>query len=118
MTRDAFDAFCAALPAAAHVVQWGGASVWKVGGKIFAVCSIWGPGRSRQNQLQMQRFVVPGAVASKRTSRRRPYLGRRQWVQLGTPDALPDGDIRRYIEQAHAIVAAKLTKAKRKELGL
>ena len=37
MTRDDFNSFCAALPAVTHVVQWGGADVWKVGGKVFAI---------------------------------------------------------------------------------
>ena len=39
MTRDEFDAICKGFKAATNVVQWGGCSVWKVGGKIFALCS-------------------------------------------------------------------------------
>jgi predicted DNA-binding protein (MmcQ/YjbR family) len=38
MTRDAFNFFCAALLATTHVVQWGNCDVWKVGGKVFAIC--------------------------------------------------------------------------------
>lgn len=37
MTPDEFNAFCNGLPATTHVVQWGGADVWKVGGKVFAI---------------------------------------------------------------------------------
>ncbi len=37
MTRKDYDAFCATLPHATHVVQWGDASVWKIGGKVFAI---------------------------------------------------------------------------------
>jgi len=37
MTREGYDAFCASLPHATHVVQWGDASVWKIGGKVFAI---------------------------------------------------------------------------------
>jgi predicted DNA-binding protein (MmcQ/YjbR family) len=37
MTRTDYDAFCATLPHATHVVQWGDASVWKIGGKVFAI---------------------------------------------------------------------------------
>lgn len=44
MTRDDFDQFCGGLKAVTHVIQWGNASVWKIGGKIFAVCSKWGAG--------------------------------------------------------------------------
>jgi predicted DNA-binding protein (MmcQ/YjbR family) len=39
MTRGEFKAFCRALPATTHVVQWGGSHVWKVGGKVFAIAS-------------------------------------------------------------------------------
>ena len=37
MTYDQFNAFCGALPATTHVVQWSGSHVWKIGGKVFAV---------------------------------------------------------------------------------
>lgn len=41
MTQDEFNAFCATLPHTIHVVQWGGADVWKVGtadtNKMFVV---------------------------------------------------------------------------------
>ena len=37
MTREDYDAFCGSLPHATHVVQWGDASVWKIGGKVFAI---------------------------------------------------------------------------------
>ena len=47
-----------------------------------------------------------------------PYLARAKWVQLVANDVLPDADLRAYLDQAHALVAAKLTRALRKELGL
>ena len=37
MTYDEFNGYCGALPATNHVVQWGGAHVWKVGDKVFAI---------------------------------------------------------------------------------
>jgi len=117
VTRDEFDDFCGGLTGVSHVVQWGNASVWKVGGKIFAICSIWGAGDHEKigfkcsdlsfTLLCEQDGIVPA-----------PYLGRAKWVQLASPDAMTDPDIRRYIAQAHTIIAAKLTKAKRAELGL
>ncbi len=117
MTRDEFNTFCESLRATTNVVQWGGASVWKVGGKIFAVCSIWGPGDHDKISFKCSDLSFR-VLCEQEDIAPAPYLGRRQWVQLGTPDALPDTDIRSYIEQAHTIVAAKLTKAKRGELGL
>jgi predicted DNA-binding protein (MmcQ/YjbR family) len=47
-----------------------------------------------------------------------PYLARAKWVQLTSPDALPDQELLAYLVQAHALVAAGLTRTKRRELGL
>jgi len=117
MTREEFDAYCASLKSVTRVVQWGDSSVWKVGGKIFAICSIWGEGEHSKisfkcsdlsyDILRRQEGIVPA-----------PYLARAKWVQVEAADAMSDADIRGYIADAHAIILAKLTKAKRAELGL
>jgi len=39
-----FNDYCSSLAATTNVIQWGNASVWKVGGKIFAICSHLGDG--------------------------------------------------------------------------
>lgn len=117
MTRDEFDNYCAGLPATTHVVQWGNASVWKVGGKIFALYSGWGKGEGERVSfkcadlsfriLTEQPEILPA-----------PYLGRFKWAQLQSPAAMNDDDVKAYIAEAHALVAAKLTKVVRKSLGL
>lgn len=117
MTREEFDTFCQALPATTHVVQWGGASVWKVGGKIFAIIGPWGegPGQKISFKCSDMAFEIlrdqPGIVPA-------PYLARAKWVQIRDPAALSEDDTRAYIEAAHATVAAKLTRAVKRELGL
>ncbi len=127
MNRTAFDAFCATLPATTHVVQWGGASVWKVGGKIFAVCAGWGkdspsgdePGPPAKDRIAFKCSDLsydilrqqPGIIPS-------PYLARAKWVQVRTENALSDDELKAYIEQAHSLIAKKLTRAARKQLGL
>jgi predicted DNA-binding protein (MmcQ/YjbR family) len=125
MTREEFDAYCASLKATTHVVQWGGASVWKVGGKIFAICSNWGPdekevegteGEARLSfkcsDLSYQILCeLEGVVPA-------PYLARAKWVLVKADSALSDEDVRSYISDAHAIVGAKLTKKLQRELGL
>ncbi len=37
MTREEFDHYCSSLKSTTHIIQWHGASVWKIGGKIFAI---------------------------------------------------------------------------------
>lgn len=120
MDQKSFNTYCNALPKTETVVQWGGAHVWKVGGKIFAICGPWGEAREDKSpkvsfkcsdmsfrMLTEQEGIVPA-----------PYLGRYKWAQIQQADAMSDGDIKIYIEAAHKLVAAKLTKKVRAELGL
>jgi predicted DNA-binding protein (MmcQ/YjbR family) len=46
MTREEFDLYCASLKATTNVIQWGNATVWKIGGQIMAICSPSGAGRT------------------------------------------------------------------------
>ena len=115
MTRDDFDAFCATLAATSHVVQWGGSSVWKVGGKVFAVHNNWGDrtGAVTLKPTEMAAEVWRGAEGVALA----PYLGRAGWLQIAD-GAMEDDELRSMIAASHAINAAKLSKAKQRELGL
>lgn len=117
MTRDEFNIYCAALPATTNVVQWGNASVWKVGGKIFAICSVWGEGSHSKIGFKCSDLAftvlceMPGIIPA-------PYLARAKWVQIETPEGMSDDSIRDHITAAHEIITTKLTKTLRVELGL
>ena len=117
MNRAEFNQFCEALPATTYVIQWGGASVWKVGGKIFAICSHWGAVDRdcisfKCSDLSYQILCeLEGVVPA-------PYLARAKWVQVQDMAAMSVGDLRSCIEDAHAIIAQKLTKKMQRELGL
>lgn len=117
MTRDEFDAFCAALPATTNVIQWGNATVWKVGGKIFAICSHWGPGEHQKISFKCSDLSYT-LLCEQDDIAPAPYLARAKWVQLQNGDAMDDDQIRDYVTEAHKIIAAKLTRAQRKTLGL
>ena len=47
-----------------------------------------------------------------------PYLARNNWVMLESLDALPRAELKRLIKDSYAMVAAKLPKKVRAELGL
>ena len=116
MTRDEFDLFCQSLKSTTHVIQWGNASVWKIGGKIFAVCASWGAGSHAKISFKCsdlsyailieQDGIIPA-----------PYLARAKWVQVERADAMTDDDQKTYIKTAHEIISKKLTKAVQRELG-
>ena len=117
MTRLEFDAFCRTFKAVVNVEQWGGASVWKLGGKIFAICSKWGAGSHTKISFKCSDLTYsilreqPGIIPA-------PYLARAKWVQIETADAMSDQDIKDYIKAAYFMIMGKLTKARRKELGV
>jgi predicted DNA-binding protein (MmcQ/YjbR family) len=117
MTREQFDAFCRSFKGTSHVVQWGGASVWKVGGKIFAVHSVWGQGDGGKISFKCSDLGYevlkeqPGLVPA-------PYLARAKWIQVAEPGAMSDEDLKGNIAAAYRIIAGKLTRAKRAELGI
>ena len=118
MTRDDYNTFCAGLTATSNVVQWGGASVWKVGGetgKVFAVYSDWGQDNDAVvlKPSEMAREIwrdAPGV-------RLAPYLGRAGWIQIDR-DAMAVEELQNLLVGSHAIMAQKLTKKRRAELGL
>ena len=118
MNYKAFNKFCASLPATTHVVQWGGAHVWKVGGKVFAIGG-WEdrayPGITfKVSPLSFDMLKdLPGL-------RPAPYLASRgmKWIQHFAKPGLSDASLRDYICESHLIVSRGLPKKRRLELGL
>ena len=117
MTPKAFEAACLALSAATLSVQWGDSRVFKVGGKMFAVI-----GLNRHEGAPAYNFKASDMafelLVEHGLARPAPYLRRAKWVRLVSQDALNDDDIKAYLGQAHAIVAARLTRAQKRALGL
>jgi predicted DNA-binding protein (MmcQ/YjbR family) len=116
MSPQAFEASCLALPGASMVIQWGGAHVYKIGPKMFAVAGLRHDGAAASYILKVSEMAFE-LLIEQGLAQPAPYLARANWVQLG-PGALPDEEVRAYLRQAHALVAAKLTRATRRELGL
>lgn len=117
MTRTEFDSFCETLPAATNVVQWGNASVWKIGRKIFAICSHWGARETEKISFKCSDLAYAILVEQEGIIPA-PYLARAKWVQITSADAMTDEDIKLYIREAYTIISVKLTKAMRRELGI
>jgi predicted DNA-binding protein (MmcQ/YjbR family) len=118
MNRAQYNAFCRKLPATTHVVQWGGADVWKVGGKVFAIGWF-----ERGTHAGITFKVTPTAYEILREQpgcRPAPYLASRgmKWIQHYAEPGLDAAALRDYIRQSHALVVAKLTRKARATLGL
>lgn len=117
MTDDEFNAYCKGLPVTTYVNQWGGAHVWKIGGKVFAIGG-WADDvpafTFKASELAYEILKdQPGL-------RPAPYLASRgmKWIQHYAEPGLSDADLRDYIAESYDIVARGLTKKKRAELGL
>ena len=127
MVPDAFNAFCANLPATSHVVQWGGADVWKVGeppkAKVFAIAG-WGESRHGEaGKFAVSFKVSPMAFEILRDHpdcRPAPYLASRgmKWIQYCRDQVMSDSELLDLICDSHRLVAAGLPKKTQRALGL
>lgn len=118
MTLDDYNGFCASLRAAAHVVQWGGAHVWKVGGKVFAIGG-WhaGPGLFVTFKCSPAAFDI---LKEQQGLRPAPYLASRgmSWIQRTGSEAMDDEALKDYLTESHRLVAAGLSRRIKAEIGL
>ena len=117
MTYEEFNDFCRTLPATTTVVQWGGAYVWKVGGKVFAIGG-WDDGapaftfKTSEISYEMLKEQVGLRPA--------PYFASRgmKWIQHFGAPGLTDNELKDYFRQSYRLVTLGLTKKVQRELGL
>lgn len=117
MKLKAYNAFCESLPHTTHVVQWGDADVWKIGGKVFCI------GREDGGEMVCSFKVSEMSydiLKEQPGCRPAPYLASRgmKWIQRYSAETLSDKDLKAYIEASYRLVAAGLTKKLQRELGL
>ena len=118
MKLDDYNEFCAALLATTHVVQWGDAHVWKVGGKVFAIAG-WSDGEDPFVTFKCSE-VAYEVLREQPGLRPAPYLAARggKWIQMNGEPGLSEPELKDHIAESHRLVARKLTKKLRAELRL
>jgi predicted DNA-binding protein (MmcQ/YjbR family) len=118
MRLDGYNRFCASLPHTTHVVQWGGAHVWKIGGKVFAIAG-WSDGEELAVTFKCS-DVAFEILKQQPGLRPAPYLASRgmTWIQRQTDESMDDAALRDYLRESYRLVSVKLTRRTRKELGL
>ena len=111
MNPAGIEAAAFALPGGVtKVVQWGASDVFKVGGKVFAIV---GDEAISFNVSEIA-FMV---LTESGVGRQAPYCAKGQWAAVSF-DAADDSDFADWLKTAHSLIAAKLTKKLRAELGL
>jgi predicted DNA-binding protein (MmcQ/YjbR family) len=124
MTLDEYNAFCAGLARTSHVVQWGGAHLWKLGksaksvGKVFAIAG-WGGGADLAVTFKCSAMSYD-LLAGQPGLRPAPYLASRAmtWIQRVSPESMDDVTLKGYLKESHRLVCLSLSKRVRRELGL
>lgn len=119
MTLAEYNRFCRSLPATTHVVQWGGAHVWKIGTKVFAI------GRHTQDgdEIYVTFKCSPMSfdmLAELPGCRPAPYLASRgmKWIQRTSRDTLDDEGLRAYLRASYDLIVNALPKRVQDTLGL
>jgi predicted DNA-binding protein (MmcQ/YjbR family) len=110
MNRADVEAIALSLPAVTKVVQWGNSDVFKVGGKVFAISGDEGV------SFKVTEIGFVG-LTENGPGRQAPYCAKGQWVNVAH-DAAARADFADWLATAHRLIAAKLTRKARAELGL
>jgi predicted DNA-binding protein (MmcQ/YjbR family) len=118
MTLEEYNGFCARLPHTTHVIQWGGAHVWKVGGKVFAIAG-WADGEGLAVTFKVS-DVSYDVLHEQPGLRPAPYLASRglKWVQRLRSESMDDDTLLDYLRESHRLIALKLPKRVQVNLGL
>jgi predicted DNA-binding protein (MmcQ/YjbR family) len=98
------------LPAVTKVIQWGASDVYKVGGKVFAICGDEGVS-FKVTEIGFLALTEAGP------GRQAPYCAKGQWVNVPL-EGPARADLTDWLSNAHGLIAAKLTRKARAELGL
>lgn len=117
MTLNEYNRFCRALAATTTVVQWEGAHVWKVGGKVFAIAR-----ETENHALHVTFKCSPMSYDMLREMpgcRPAPYLASRgmTWIQRTSAQALDDLGLKDYLRASYDLVIQGLPKRVQQELG-
>lgn len=118
LSKAEFNGFCAALPGAAFVEQWGGAQVWKVGGKVFAIA--WFEA-GHQPEITFKVSEIGWEVLRDAPGcRPAPYMASRglKWIQSFETPGLSKRELKAYLRTSYDLIVGALSKRARAGLGL
>jgi predicted DNA-binding protein (MmcQ/YjbR family) len=107
-----FTKFVTGLPAVTVYEQWE-ALVAKVGGKVFALIGESGtPIVFKVSEISFDGLTQLDGIGQA------AYFAKRAWVSVEKGAQLSDADLKAYLSESHRLVASKLTRKARVELGL
>jgi predicted DNA-binding protein (MmcQ/YjbR family) len=115
MTLEGLQEICMALPATTEDIKWECHLCFSVGGKMYLITGADEVPVTASFKVSDEDFEAlcaqEGFIAA-------PYMAKNKWVKVDDISRLSRKQWKQYLQQAHEIIAAKLTKKLRKELGL
>ena len=114
MDIDQLRSFCLSLPAATEDIKWDNDLVFSVGGKMFCVVAL-DPPFSCSFKVKDEEFEELSFAEGFKPA---PYMARAKWVQVTKSTVWNRNQWESYIRGSYELVAAKLTKKQRQDLGL
>jgi predicted DNA-binding protein (MmcQ/YjbR family) len=113
VTPHALETAALALAGATLSIQWGDDKVYKIGGRMFAATD----GAGSNLSLKVTDIAFEALTETGR-GRPAPYMARAKWVMFDQLAKLDDAEVTDWLKTAHELIAAKLTRKQRAELGL
>ena len=109
MTYDEFNELCSSMAATSYVVQWRGAHVWKVGGKVFAIGG-WEKSSSPAFTFKASDYDF-NLLKDELGFRPAPYMASRglQWLQMYDVSKENIEELNYYIKESYRIVSVSYT---------
>ncbi|EFL90023.1 MmcQ/YjbR family DNA-binding protein [Ahrensia sp. R2A130] len=117
MNLKTFDAACSALPNVTMVIQWRGAHVWKIGGKVFAV----GWSRDQSGDATCPFTIKVDDMASEFLRQETgveiaPYFRSPSWLRFLPECTINDDDLAGYIARSRELIISGLPKKRQTSL--
>jgi predicted DNA-binding protein (MmcQ/YjbR family) len=114
MNVDQLREYCLSLKGTTEDIKWGHDLCFSVGGKMYCVTGADGESGTSFKctdedfvALQERNGIIPA-----------PYMARNKWVMVEKSSALKKNEWEHYILESYQLVASKLTKKMKGELGL
>jgi len=115
MTIEELQDICRSFKGMTEDIKWDTHLCFNVGGKVFLITAPDETPITASFKVSEEEFdslsVKPGFMPA-------PYLAKYKWVKLDDIGRLGRKEWKRYLEEAYAIVAQKLTKKQKKEIGI
>jgi predicted DNA-binding protein (MmcQ/YjbR family) len=116
VTAAALRRLCLSMPGASEEFPFGEQpSVFKVGGKIFAITTL--PQRPLTVALKCEPALAEQLRADHEAITPGYHLNKRHWNTITLDGSVPDGLVRDMVQDSYDLIVSKLPRAKRRELG-